>query len=162
MKSQVLIAGVLALATSMGSSAVFADGGPAKDVPERAKGAKKVVVATATSVSPRWRTNAHGDQLIVSLVGLQVEETLKGEPGNFVWLEVEGGTLNGLTLRVSSMSEVKEGERGVFFLDETGDGTHVAHGKRKGVMKLDKKNQAAEDGLSLDDIKRQVRGAGKK
>jgi hypothetical protein len=162
MNRQMVIAGVLALAASVGSMAVSAAGGPASDVPERARGAKKIVVATATSVSPRWRTNDHGDQLIVSLIGLQVEETLKGNPSTFEWLEVEGGTLNGLTLRVSSISEIKEGERAVFFLDDTPEGTNVPHLKGKGVLKLDKQNLAASEGLSLDEIKRQVRGSDKK
>src|SRR5262245_19823567 len=162
MKSQVLVASLFALTASVGSVAVFGAGGPAQDIPERAKDAKKVVVATASSISPRWRTNEHGDQLIVSLIGLQVEETLKGNPSTFERLEVEGGTLNGLTLRVSSMSEVKEGERAVFFLDDTSEGTNVPHLKGKGVLKLNNSNQADSEGLSLDEIKRQVRGSDKK
>ena len=48
------------------------------DLPTRTRGAHKVVVAKAVSVTPTWRITAHGDRLIVSEVALQVEETLKG------------------------------------------------------------------------------------
>ena len=112
-------ASIFAITACLGVVTALTAAGAKTDVTERARGAGKVVVATATSVTPRWRTNEFGDQLIVSLVGLQVEETLKGEPSNFVWLDVEGGTLNGVTLHVSSLQELKPGDRAVFFLDET-------------------------------------------
>lgn len=156
MKSQVCLAGALAIAISSGT--VFAANADL-DLKKQARAARKIVVAKATSVSPRWRTSASGDLLIVSLVGLEIEETLKGEPGTFAWLDVEGGSLNGVTLRVSSMPEIKPGERAVFFLDETPDGSHVPHMKGKGVWKLDQKNKVVGNGAELDDIKRQVRDA---
>jgi hypothetical protein len=161
MRKQSLFAGALVTALFTGSMLVSADGGPTADVSHRAQGAKKVVVATATSVSPRWRVNEFGDQLIVSLVGLQVEETLKGPPSNFLWLDVEGGTLNGVTLKVSSISELKPGDRAVFLLDETSDGSHAPHMKGKGILKLDKQNHVASENLNLDDIRRLVRDASK-
>ena len=64
MKRQVLLGAVIATAVSVGSVVVAGAGGPKIDIPGRARGAGRVVVATATSVSPRWRTNEHGDQLI--------------------------------------------------------------------------------------------------
>ena len=161
MKSQVVLGAVVAMAASIGAIAVSAAGGPPIDIPGRAKGAGKVVVANAASVSPRWRTNEFGDQLIVSLVGLQIEETLKGPPSNFLYLDLEGGTLNGVTLHVSSLPELKPGERAVFFLDETSDGSHVPHLKGKGILKLDDQNQVPGQNLSLDEIRRQVHNAGK-
>src|SRR5229473_2030791 len=159
MKSQALLAGVLAIATSVGSVALSGSGGPPVDIPARAKGAGKVVVATATSVTPQWRTNGFGDQLIVSLVGLQVEETLKGASGNFQWLDLEGGTLDGITLHVSSLPQLRPGERAVFFLDETKDGSHVPHLKGLGILKLDPQERVGNSSLHLDDVRRMVRGA---
>jgi hypothetical protein len=107
------------------------------DLPTRTRGASKVVVAKAVSVTPAWRTTAHGDRLIVSDVALQVEETLKGTPASLMWLEVEGGTIDGLTLAVSSQTPMKVGERAVFFLDETSSGLHLPHLKGMGILKLD-------------------------
>jgi hypothetical protein len=51
------------------------------DIPERAQGARTVVVATAVDVKPAWHRNAFGDRLIVSRVTLDVEEKLKGARG---------------------------------------------------------------------------------
>jgi hypothetical protein len=161
MKRQRVLAAVVAIAASITSVAVAGQGGPKIDIPGRARGSGRVVVATATSVTPRWRTNEHGDQLIVSLVGLQVDETLKGDARNFVWMDLEGGTLNGVTLHVSSLPELKPGERAVFFLDETSDGSHVPHLKGKGILKLDDQNHAPSENLQLDDIRRQIHDSGK-
>ena len=151
----------LAFVAVTGCGSVFAAGGPPIDIRERAQGAGKVVVATATTVTPVWRTNSYGDQLSVSLVGLQVEETMKGEPANFVTLDLEGGTIGDITLHVSSLPSLKPGERAVFFLDETGSGSHVPHLKGLGILKLETNNQVRGSSLRLDDIRRMAQGAGK-
>jgi hypothetical protein len=126
------------------------------DLTARTRGARKVVVAKTVSVTPTWRTTAHGDRLIVSDVALQVEETLKGTPASLVWLEVEGGTIDGVTLAVSSQSPMKVGERAVFFLDETSSGLHLPHGKGMGILKLDANDRVQGSSLSLDEVRRQV------
>lgn len=150
-----------ALAAVAGCASVFASGGPQVGIQERARGAAKVVVATTTTVTPVWRTNSYGDQLIVSLVGLQVEETIKGQPASFVSLDLEGGTIGDITLHVSSLPSLKPGERAVFFLDETGSGSHVPHLKGLGILKLETNNQVRGSSLRLDDIRRMAQGAGK-
>lgn len=161
MKRRFLLASALALVMASGTSAVSASGGPQVDIPERARGAAKVVVATATTVTPQWRRNSFGDELIVSEVVLQVEETLKGVAANSLWLDLEGGTMGDITLHVSSLPTLKPGERGVFFLDETKTGSHVPHLKGLGILKLDANNQVRGSSLRLDDIRRMARGAGK-
>jgi hypothetical protein len=62
---------------------------------------------------------------------------------------------------VSSIQEVKPGERGVFFLDETSDGSHKPHLKGKGILKLDGQNHVPGENLRLDDIRRLVRDSQK-
>jgi len=126
------------------------------DLATRTRGANKVVVAKAVSVAPTWRTNAHGDRLIVSEVALQVEETLKGTPASLLWLEVEGGTIDGLTLAVSSHTPMKAGERAVFFLDETSTGLHLPHLKGMGIMKLDANDRIQGGTLRLEEVRRQI------
>ena len=62
------------------AATLAASSGPPIDVGAHAKGADEIVVAKVVSVSSRFDTNAWGDQLIVSDVDMQVEETLKGTP----------------------------------------------------------------------------------
>src|SRR5262245_7321863 len=68
---------------------------------ERARGAERVVVGRVASVSPQWQVNEFGDRLIVSTLHVAVTETLKGESTPTVDVDVEGGTIGQLTLRVS-------------------------------------------------------------
>lgn len=142
----------------LASGMVFASGRPI-DIPERARGADRIVVATTSMVTPHWRTNAHGDHLIVSELTLQVEETLKGVRETTVPMELEGGTLDGVTLRVSDLPELKPGERGVFFLDRS-NGGHVPHLRGLGILKLDG-DVVRGSALHLQDIRRMTMASGK-
>jgi hypothetical protein len=120
---------------------------------DRIQGADVVVVATAASVSASWRDNEFGDRLIVSRYVLQVQETLKGVPGRSMLLDVEGGTLDGFTLRVSSLPTLAEGERAVFILDAA-QGAYHAHLKGLGILKLDEQDVVRGSSLSLAEIRR--------
>ena len=146
---------VFAISLSAAVSAIAADSRQV-DLPTRTRGARKVVVAKAVSVTPAWRTTVHGDRLIVSDVALQVEETLKGTPASLMWVEVEGGTIDGLTLAVSSQTPMKAGERAVFFLDETSSGLHLPHLKGMGIMKLDANDRIQGGSLRLEEVRRQI------
>jgi hypothetical protein len=146
--------GLLALLPVAAASSVMAASGRPVDIPERIHGAGRVVVAQVTTVTPNWRTNSYGDQLIVSQVALRVEETLKGTPAAAVMLNLEGGTIGTLTLHVSSLPTLSAGERAVFFLDPTSDGSTIPHLKGLGILKLDRNNQVRGSSLSLDDIRR--------
>jgi len=127
-------------------------------VNERVAESQTVVVATATEITPRWAVNAHGDQLIVSRVRLRVEEALKGQAADVTDMEVEGGTLNGVTLRVSSFPEMRSGDRAVLFLDKAGT-VHVPHARGQGILKIDDNNIVKGSRISLDDIRRVARAA---
>jgi hypothetical protein len=142
-------------------TATVATGERPVDIPERARGAQRVVVAKATSVTTGWRHNGFGDHLIVSEVSLAVEETLKGTPASVLKLDLEGGTLDGVTLRVSSVAPLSPGERAVFFLDSTVLGAHVPHLKGQGILKLDSSNQVTGSSLRLDDVRRMVKSSGR-
>ena len=148
---------VFAISLSATVAAIAADSRQV-DLPTRTRGARKVVVAKAVSVTPAWRTTEHGDRLIVSDVALQVEETLKGTPASLMWLEVEGGTIDGLTLAVSSQTPMKAGDRAVFFLDETSSGLHLPHLKGMGILKIDANDRIQGSSLRLEEVRRQVLG----
>ena len=159
MKRRFFLIGKAALLMSCFATGVLASGDRPVDIPERARGAQRVVVARVTSTTPEWRTNAFGDRLIVTEVSLDVEETLKGTPASLLFLDLEGGTLDGVTLRVSSLPQLNPGERAVFFLDGTPSVSHVPHLKGQGILKLDANNQVRGSSLRLDDVRRLVRGA---
>jgi len=124
---------------------------------ERVAGAQRVVVATTRAVHSEWRENSHGDRLIVSRVQLAVIETLKGASESSLWLEVEGGTLDGYTLRVSSLPLMQEGERAVFFLDRGQGAANVPHLRGQGILFLDDNNQVRNSSLRLTEIRNRAR-----
>src|SRR6187200_622000 len=62
-------------------------------IAERARGAEGVVAGRVSSVTPEWQTNDYGDRLIVSMVRVNVTETMKGESSPTIGVEVEGGTI---------------------------------------------------------------------
>jgi hypothetical protein len=123
-----------------------------RDVTEQARNAKTVVVAVVEDVSSRFAVNEFGDRLIVSDVWLRVEETLKGVPQNLLPLEVEGGTIGDLTLRVSDLPALRKGERGVFMIDSQA-GKNRLHARGKGILKLDRANRVEGTSLHLSDVK---------
>jgi hypothetical protein len=141
------------------SSVAGASQGRAVPLEERVQGAHLVVVATVTSVTPRWADNAFGDRLIISRVSLQIDETLKGIATATESMDLEGGTLDGLTLRVSSLPALERGERAVFFLNAIGGGVYLPHLAGQGILKLDDADFVRGSTLSLNTVRAIVRQA---
>ena len=121
-------------------------------LPERARGASRIVVATVGDITAGYQRNAFGDELIVSHARLKVEERLKGTAGD-VTLALEGGTVNGITLRVSDLPTLAAGERAVFFLTAMPNGEFAPHLRGQGILKLDATNHVRGSSLSLDEIR---------
>ena len=69
---------------------------------------------------------------------------------------IEGGTVGDLTLRVSDLPSLEEGERAVFFLDAAAGNDHVPHRRGNGVMKLSDNDRVVGSQLSLSDVRQQV------
>lgn len=130
-------------------------------VPERIRGAERVVVASVGSMSASFDTNEYGDQIIVSHLTLNIEETLKGKAARSIPMEVEGGTVGGITLEVSSMPKMKAGERAVFFLERDSRGNYHAHLKGQGILKLGSDNVVKGSSLSLAEIRTMAAEAGR-
>jgi hypothetical protein len=131
------------------------------DVPstERARGAEQVLVGHVSAVIPMWRDNDFGDRLIVSVVHVVVEETLKGSPQSVVDVEVEGGTIGSLTLRVSDIDPLVRGDRAVFYLQHNRRGGVIPHRRGLGLQQLDATNHVRGSNVTLDQVRRDV-GAG--
>ena len=136
----------------LGTSAVVA-AQPPVSVPERVRGAERVVVAQVADVTATYETNEYGDRLIVSHVALAVEETLKGHPSAALSVDVDGGTLGGLTLEVSSLPKMNRGERAVFFVTQNKEGKYIPHLRGQGILKLDSQNRVRGSSLDLDAIR---------
>jgi molybdopterin-binding protein len=128
---------------------------------DRARGSERVVVGRVTSVATEWQTNDYGDRLIVSVVKVSVTETLKGEATSTVDVDVEGGTIGNLTLRVSDQLTFTPGERATFFIRRNARGRFITHLRGQGAIKLDVSNRVPGTSLTLDEIRREVTGRGR-
>jgi hypothetical protein len=120
-----------------------------------------IVVAIARDVRAAWQTNGHGDQIIVSGVALDVIETLKGRPDRTRSLQLEGGTVDGITLEVSDEPQVQSGERALFFLTSRAANLDRPAGGDDAVLPLDEQDTVRDRGISLEDVRRRVRGLGR-
>jgi len=130
-----------------------------RDVPlgERARGAERVVVGRVSAVTPVWLDNDFGDRLITSVVRVVVDETLKGASQQSVDVEVEGGTIGSLTLRVSDLDTFAPGDRAVFYLEHNRRGALVPHLRGLGLQKLDQAGRVRGSSMTLDQVRREVR-----
>jgi len=133
----------------------------AQDAPvplvDRARGSERVVVGRVTAVSPVWQTNEFGDRLIVSVVSVAVDETLRGPSQGAVDVEVEGGTIGDVTLHVSDLESFTPGERGVFYLKRGSRGSLVPHLRGQGLLKLDRSDRVRGGNFTLADVRREAR-----
>ena len=123
-------------------------------LPLRTRGAERVVVGRVASVKGEWRDNEFGDRLIVSVVHVVVEETLKGQAQPSLDVEVEGGTIGELTLRVSDLATFSPGERAVFYLARAPRGALIPYMRGQGLLKLDRSDKVSGSSTTLAEIRR--------
>jgi hypothetical protein len=154
-----LLASVCLGASLSASAGLAAQGGSPLPFAERARGADRVVVGRVASVAPSWQVNAFGDRLIVSTLRVNVDESLKGPASASVDVEVEGGTINGLTLHVSDQVPFVPGDRAVFFVRRTPRGTFAPHLRGQSLMKLDASNRVQGTSVTLNDLRRELAAA---
>jgi len=136
-----------------------ADIGPPTDIASRARGAGRIVVARVLDVRAQFATNRFGDQLIVSTAVVEVEETLKGAAATTLQVEVEGGTVGDLTLKVSDLPTLAPGERAILFLDNGNGNVLRPHERGRGILKLSQEDRVDNSDITLADVRRQVRAA---
>ena len=144
---------VLAIWSVVLASTAFAQDAPVP-LSERARGAERVIVGHVTSVNPTWQTNEFGDRLIVSIVTVAIDETLRGPAQSTMDVEVEGGTIGDLTLHVSDLEPVVPGDRAVFYLTRSRRGAFVPHLRGQGLLKLDRSDRVNGTNTTLADIRR--------
>ena len=141
----------------LATAASLAEAGqPPIDIPGRARGAERVVVARVARVEPIALQNEFGDQLIVSRTTLVIEEVLKGPASPTLILDIEGGSLGDLALHVSDLPSVSPGERAVFFVRRSSTGRNVPHLRGAGILKLNADDVVDGTDLALDTIRAQM------
>jgi hypothetical protein len=118
----------------------------------RMKGAERAFIGRVTRVSPYMKKNEHGDMLLVSHVEMSVEEPLKGQGAATVPVEIEGGTLNGITMEVSDLPQMRPGLRAVVMVKRNNRGEMVPHQRGAGVLELEQEHVKNSD-LWLDDVR---------
>jgi hypothetical protein len=143
-----------ALAVASAGVALTAGSHRPVEIPDRIRGAERVVVAQVGHIEAHFQRNHYGDELIVSLVVLDVGETLKGSHTPTLTFSLEGGTVGDVTMRVSDLPELEPGERAVFFLDHGEADLHVPHLRGQGILKLDDSDRVEGTSLTLDMIRR--------
>jgi hypothetical protein len=150
-----------ACALAVASAGVALNAGSQRpvEIPDRIRGAERVVVAQVARRDARYQRNQFGDELIVSRVVLQVHEMIKGTPARVINLELEGGTVDDVTMHVSDLPGLEPGERGVFFLDQGEADLHVPHLRGQGILKLDEMDRVDGSSLTLDMIREMARQA---
>jgi hypothetical protein len=139
---------------------LLAEAGQRSDVQATARGAERVVVAVVEDAQPRYERNEFGDQLIVTSVQLRVREVLKGAAvrgDERLSVDVEGGTIDGVTMSASDLPAMSRGERAIFFLVRKPTGRYVPHRRGQGILKLDSSDRLADGDITLGDVRRIVR-----
>ena len=148
----------IALAMLVAITPLLADDADQIDLPGRARGAEQVVVASVEQVDAEYYENEFGDRLIVSRARVRVREVLggAGKPGDALTVDIEGGTVGEVTLRVSDMPSMGRGEQAVFFLSQNKRGRRVPHMRGQGILKVDANSRVQGTSLTVGDVRRAV------
>ena len=128
---------------------------------DRHRGAERVVVGHVAAVNPVWKENEFGDRLIISIVRVLIDETLKGQAQPSIDVDVEGGTIGDITLRVSDLTSFAPGDRAVFYLTRNRRGTIVPYLRGQGLLKLDRTDHVAGTSTTLSQVRSAAAAAGR-
>jgi hypothetical protein len=158
-RARFAVAALVMLAMSRAHVGLAAPPDTPTTLSERVRGANTVVIARARDAVATWHTNERGDQIIVTRVLLDVEEPLKGSGGEPILMEIPGGTVDGVTLKVSGQPMVQRGDRAVFFLDQPQGGIQRPYRRAEGVLKLDGHDVVRGSTLRLAEVRQSVRSS---
>lgn len=105
----------------------------ATDFPTLVAEARAIVVGRVVALESRWTDGRHG---IETLVTVEVEQSLKGDPGTSVTLRTPGGQMGPYLSIMPGAPRFNEGDEVVLFL--TGDGPALPHvlGLAQGVFRI--------------------------
>jgi hypothetical protein len=149
----------LILAVSLGIATVSASVDAPDDMGQRAKAAKKVVLATVMDVQSAFGENDAGDDLILSRITVRVDETMKGTHEMTMIVTLEGGTVGDVSLDVSDMPRMEKGGRAVLFLTTSAKGEWIPYDRGTGLLTIDADDRVTGTGLTIGDIRAAVKAA---
>ena len=81
--------------------------------------AEMIFQGTVTDVRSEW-TGEGGQRHIASYITFKVDDTIKGNPGAKVTLNLMGGTVGAETMEVSDAPKFKVGDRDILFVENNG------------------------------------------
>lgn len=114
----------------------------------------RIVQGRVLSMSCHAGTNQYGDQLIYTDISIRTDQALKGERTNML-LTIEGGTANGITLKVSDVPTFKVGEEVVVFAKKQAAGYLLSFGSQaKYTIKND--GMIRENGMSYRNFTKSI------
>jgi hypothetical protein len=144
-----MLAGCAALATGLA-----ADSSVPTDLATRLRGASRTVVGSVSRAESRMVRTPRGDRMIVTRTWIRVEESLKGRHDAYIEVDIEGGTLGQLSMRVSDMEPLAVGERAVVLLEPTAEGGWRPHRRGLGLLRLGGNNRVVGSDVTLDQLRR--------
>jgi hypothetical protein len=124
------------------------------DPPADALSAAFSIVGTVNETRPARRRSSFGDEIIVTTAIIRVGETLRGKGPAWLALEVEGGTINDITMEASDTPLLNRGDRAVFLIDRLPDGRFVPHRRGSGILRLQADDHIRDSTLTLADVRR--------
>ncbi len=81
--------------------------------------AELIFQGTVTDVQSQW-VGEGGQRHIVSYVTVQVDDSIKGNPGKSYTMQMLGGTVGDQTMEVSDSPKFKVGDRDILFVEHNG------------------------------------------
>jgi hypothetical protein len=110
------LVGIICLISIM-SLAGFATTVERLSLNDMVKKAQTIVHGKVRSVRTHWSSNG---KLILTTYTVEVEETIKGQPGKSIELTTIGGRIGDVSLYVAGMPSFKSGEDAVVFVEKSG------------------------------------------
>jgi len=111
--------------------------------------AEMIFQGTVTGVRSEW-TGEGAQRHITSYVTVKVEETIKGNPGASVTLQMLGGTVGAETMEVADAPKFKVGDRDILFVENNGTQFIPLVGIMHGRFRV-KKDEAGRDAVCTNE-----------
>ena len=117
-------------------------------------GSDRIVRGRVVSLNCRRGTNDFGDDLIYTDISIETHETLMGDRSNLL-LTIEGGTVNGITLKVSDVPEFHPGDEVLVFTKKEGASNFLSFGSQS-KYSISTSGRIRENGVYYGDFKKNV------
>lgn len=111
------------------------------DLVELSRGAVLIVRGTVTSVTPQW---SEGRRRVESVVMVDVQQALKGEPGKTLAFKVPGGRLGRYRSVMVGAPSFREGEEVILFLGARPPAVPYLLGLGQGVYRVQRDERTGE------------------